>query len=382
MTIFSLKSDFWENFLNNKQNNNSINKNFISFQLSNSNQIIYILSQIQKMMNTKELLTDIGQLYNICINDLKLLSAHDHNFVYEFQLQGNNYILRFGTRHSSELVTAELDWILYLHKAGVKVSIPVLSKNKNHLEVITKGDKVYNVVVFEKAPGKKVDITNPDQWNENFWFKMGCVMGSIHAASIKYNVEHLKFSRELYEDEETEQWEKYLDPGKDPVIFQKFKKLKANLEQFPKEKGSYGLIHEDFHLENMHVHDGEIFVFDWDDSHYFFYMYDLAACFHETIWDNPVKKRQEFANRFIPAFWKGYSTQFHLDRKWLLFLKDFFKWREFIIYICLLRDLDDDKVSERIKERLPFWIREFRDYILDNTQICEIPQDLGIWFPE
>lgn len=132
----------------------------------------------------------------------------------------------------------------------------------------------------------------------------------------------------------------------------------------------------------MHVHDGEIIVFDWDDSHYFFFIYDLAACFHETIWDHPIEKRQEFADNFIPAFWKGYSTKFQLDRKWLKFLKDFFKWREFIIYMCLLRDLNDDLLSEHTKEQVPQWIREFRDYILDNTQIVEIPQDLSIWFPE
>lgn len=107
------------------------------------------------------LLEDICQLYGISINDLNLLAALDQNFVYEFQLKGKNYILRCGTRHSMELVSAELDWILYLHGAGIKVSIPVLSKNKKYLELIKKGDKVYNVVVFEKVPGKRVDITNP-----------------------------------------------------------------------------------------------------------------------------------------------------------------------------------------------------------------------------
>lgn len=50
--------------------------------------------------------------------------------------------------------------------------------------------------------------------------------------------------------------------------------------------------------------------------------------------------------------------------------------------MCLLGDLNDDLLSEHTKEQVPQWIREFRDYILDNTQIVEIPQDLSIWFPE
>lgn len=65
---------------------------------------------------------------------------------------------------------------------------------------------------------------------------MGQVMGSIHAASVKYNPGPLQFSRNLYHDEENEQLEKYLDPRKEPVIFQKFNELKAKLGQFPKEK--------------------------------------------------------------------------------------------------------------------------------------------------
>lgn len=85
---------------------------------------------IENLQQDKALLEDICSLYEISINDLKPLSAVDHNFMYEYQLKDKNYILRFGTRHSMELVKTELDWILYLHGAGVKVSIPVLSKNK------------------------------------------------------------------------------------------------------------------------------------------------------------------------------------------------------------------------------------------------------------
>lgn len=329
-----------------------------------------------------DLLEEICQLYDIIFNDLTLIVAIDENFVYEFHQNGREYILRGGTRHSADLVHAELDWILHLHSSGIKVSIPVQSRNKKYLELIKSYEKVLNVVVFEKAPGKKADIQNPKEWNDELWEKMGKAIGKMHAASVKYKPENQKNRRRPYYEDSNAQLDNYLDPIEDAIVFKEFMELKEKLRQLPKEKGSYGLIHYDFHTDNFHVHEGDIFIFDWDDSHYFFFIYDLAASFHETIWDNPVEKRQEFADRFIPRFWKGYSEEFQLDRKWLDLLPYFFKWRDFIIYVCLIRDYTNEKTPEWLKQQLPQLITEFRDRIVKHNQIVSIPRDLTEWFPE
>jgi Ser/Thr protein kinase RdoA (MazF antagonist) len=92
-----------------------------------------------------DLLEAICQLYGISINDLTLIQAVDYNFVYEFQQKGKKYILRGGTRHPTDLVRAELQWILYLHSSGIKVSTPVQSRNKKYLELVEKDAKIFNV---------------------------------------------------------------------------------------------------------------------------------------------------------------------------------------------------------------------------------------------
>lgn len=329
-----------------------------------------------------DLLEAICPLYGISINDLKLIVAVDNNFMFEFQQNGRGYILRGGIRHSADLVRAELDWILHLHASGVKVSLPVSSKNNNYLELIAKGDKVFNVVVFEKAPGKQVDIRNPEEWTEDVWAAMGNVMGRMHAAAMTYKPESSKYRRRTYYEDDYAHPEKYLDPVEDAIIFQKFSELKEKFRQLPQEPDSYGLIHYDFHLDNFNIDRGKITVFDFDDCHYFFFLYDLATAFHETIWDHPVEKRQEFADRFIPRFWKAYSEEFQLDRKWLAYLPVFFKWRELTIYVCMIKDYIDEKTPEWLRARLPPWIAEFRDYIVNDTQIVDIPEDLRKWFPE
>ncbi|MFX0207226.1 MAG: hypothetical protein ACFFDT_14655 [Candidatus Hodarchaeota archaeon] len=64
------------------------------------------------------------------------------------------------------------------------------------------------------------------------------------------------------------------------------------------------------------------------------------------------------------------------------YLPDFFKWRDFIIYVVLIRDYTDERTADWLKQRLPPWIAEYRDRIINDTQNVEIPTDLTKWFPE
>ncbi|MFW9853130.1 MAG: hypothetical protein ACFFDS_09310, partial [Candidatus Thorarchaeota archaeon] len=126
----------------------------------------------------------------------------------------------------------------------------------------------------------------------------------------------------------------------------------------------------------------KIIVYDFDDSYYFFFMYDLAACIHEAVWDVQDEKKQEFANRFVPSLWKGYCEEYKLDRKWLEYLPDFLKWREFDIYATLVETYKEKTAPERILKMLEELIPEFRSRTESDEQIVTIPEDLKEWFRE
>jgi Ser/Thr protein kinase RdoA (MazF antagonist) len=235
--------------------------------------------------------------------------------------------------------------------------------------------------VFEKAPGRKVDLQNPEEWNEQFWETMGRVVGTLHHASVQYNQTEPKFRRPMYYEDEYIELLTILDSKQDGMIIEKVECLIKRFDQLPKDPDAFGVIHYDLHTDNFHKNGKDMIIFDWDDSYYFFFMYDLAATFHETIWDNPHDKRQEFADRFIPAFWKGYSTVYPLGRKWLSLLPEFFKWREFQIYVYTIKELNNENLSEREKSFLTNCMNEFRNWLVNDTQIVNIPQNLKKWFP-
>ncbi len=327
-----------------------------------------------------QLLENICQLYEISIEDLNFLIAIDWNFVYEFEKEGKEYILRGGTRHSPDQVKAELEWIFFLESNGLNVSLPIKSRNGNYHELIEYDGDQINAVVFKKAPGKEISIRNPDEWNEELWEEMGRTLGRMHAASVKYNSIEPKFKRVSAFNSEHSAAEKHLDGVKDKHILVKFNELKKKLSQLPKDNRAYGLIQYDFHASNFNVHDGKLTVYDFDDSYYFFFVSDIATCIHESVWYYPDEKKLEFANRFIPSLWKGYCEEFQLDRKWLEFLPEFFKWREITIYVTLIETINDKTTPERHLDEYREYIPEFRRLSESETQIIPIPNNLELWF--
>lgn len=327
-----------------------------------------------------ELLEKICLLYDISVENLNFIGAVDFNFVFEFQRYDKDYILRGGTRHSPDQVKAELDWILFLDSFGVKVSTPIMSKKNKYHEIMDYESDLVSVVVFEKASGKAVDVRNPDEWNETLWEEMGRTLGKMHTAAKEYNEIQLEYRRKTAFVSNQEQLENSLDPIEDKDIILKFEKLKAKLDKLPKENNSFGLIQYDFHCDNFNIDNGDIIVYDFDDSYYFFFMYDLAASIHEAIWDVPDKEKQVFASRFISSLWKGYSEEYSLERKWLEYLPDFLKWREFDIYITLVETYKDRSASPRLLEAITDWILEFKQRIESEEQIVMIPENLEEWF--
>lgn len=338
------------------------------------------MSNINHEKTDSLLLEKICPLYNITIDDLNIITVIDNNFVYSFKKDEKIYFLRGGTRHSYEQIHAEIEWIQFLDSQGVHVSLPIQSKNGKYFEKIEYDAHLITVAVFEGAPGKQVNTNNPAEWNEPLWEEMGKTLGKMHSAAVIYNSKQLKFKREDALENVSGVVKKILEPNKNKMILNRFNSLVKKLNLLPKGSETFGLIQYDFHCENFNVHNGEIIVYDFDDSYYFFYFYDLAASIHEAIWDNPDDKKIAFANRFIPSLWKGYSSEFKLDRKWLYYLPDFLKWREFDIYFSLVETLQDKSAPKQFLPRVEEIMLEFQERVLSDEQIIPLPNDLEIWF--
>jgi Ser/Thr protein kinase RdoA (MazF antagonist) len=306
------------------------------------------------------------------------------NLVYQYEYDGEQRILRVSFRSDRpvELIQAELHFVNYLAEGGVRVSRPIPSINGNLLEVLPAGGIPFIAVSFVKGRGMRVP-DNEYRYREGvplqeYFENWGQVLGQMHRLTKTYQPPSESIKRP-----EWHQWEYYSGfpyGERLPVIQKKYDQLIAELHALPKNVDSYGLIHNDFNDGNFTVDydNGNITVFDFDDSCYFWFMYDIACAWEGGIGRTmfrPLAERRDFMERYIEQVMTGYNRENTLSDDWLdrlpLFLR-LIQMQELMHFAQYLDEPDEELQSELrykircIENDIPYM--GFFDNIFDPKQ--------------
>ncbi len=204
------------------------------------------------------------------------------NLVYEYVSEGQPRVLRlsYRTDRPVQLIQAELHFVEYLAKGGVRVARPLPSINKHLIEVIPAGDIPFIAVAFAKGKGVRVP-DNDYQYRqgvpiEEYFQNWGQVLGQMHRLAKTYQPISAAVQRPKWQIVESSKAFPYGE--RLPIIQQKYDQLIAELHVLPQDTDAYGLIHNDFNDGNFTVDydNGDITVFDFDDSCYCWFMYEIA----------------------------------------------------------------------------------------------------------
>lgn len=283
-------------------------------------------------------LNKAASLYGVTPERLKPVGGLE-NIVYEYTCHGEPFILRFT--HSShrrmELVKGEIDFLNYLADNNAPVSRAVPSENGTLVEAITLKDSYYSVVAFEKAKGIPAVKMNIDEQSNSFFQEMGQAIGKLHALTKEYIPPHNCKRLEWHEDDFYYS-EKYV-PSQS-IIVKKSKTLIEYLLTLPKDRNSYGLIHEDVNLSNIYIHNGKITLFDFDDSEYSWFVHDIAVALFFMIMDTGVQEKESFAHAFLRNFMKGYRKENTLTPFWLKHIPVFLTLHVILCYNIINYDCD------------------------------------------
>jgi Ser/Thr protein kinase RdoA (MazF antagonist) len=310
-----------------------------------------------------DILHQAMQRFGIRENEIKLLDGFE-SFMYEFyRPQDGEFILRVGHsgRRTPEMIAGEVDWINYLAQGGANVARAILSERGNLVEAVDDGHgEQFLATAFIKARGGPSWKT---KWNPEFVTHYGRVIGRIHMLTKDYTPGDSSWRRAEWDapgNLEIEQWL----PASETVALQKFQTLMRHLAELPKDRESYGLIHQDAHGGNFFVHQGQITLFDFDDCVYGWFIYDIAmVLFYAAMFKEDVAA---FTAEFMRDFLRGYSQENQLDPVWLRELPHFLKLREIDLYALIhfsfdLETEDDPWVrgymkgrKERIEGGLPY----------------------------
>lgn len=326
-----------------------------------------------KTEDIEEIVKAAAKRYGISFDELSFVGGFQ-NMVYEFKKNNEFYILRMtdSSHRSEENIVGELDWILYLADKQVTLSRPVLSCNGKLSEMIVFKDIQMIAVLFEKAPGKKLQY--PEYLNNVAIFEqLGVLTGRVHKASKSYKAKSETFKRhEWFDNYYLKNIHQFI-PKEQVAINNAYELLRNQLMSLSHDEECYGLIHGDINVGNFCSENDIITLFDFDECQYSWFVEDIAIQLFYTVYvilDDSLNERKRMVELFMTHFMTGYLRENYIEKYWLDQLPDFLKLRELIVHIGIYRSWDFKNLNQwqsdyleqsgaRIKNGVP--LIEFND---------------------
>lgn len=292
------------------------------------------------------ILQEAMRRYGIVKDQIKPLDAFE-SFIYEFERGGTAYILRIGHsfRKSEALIRGEVDWINYLARGGVSVARAISSERGNLVEAIDDGQGGHFLVTaFLKAAGQKPWLAG---WTSARFENYGRLLGNMHALAVDY--EPVPAWRRPEWDDGTMQFLDLYLPASEVRAHQKYGSVLEHIYSLPKDRTSYGLIHQDAHQNNFLMdEDGRLTLFDFDDCVYSWFINDIAIVLFYISMDAEelgFPTAAAFTQEFMTHFLRGYRQAYALDNHWLKEIPHFLKLRELELYAVVFRDFGIEEIE-------------------------------------
>jgi len=236
--------------------------------------------------------------------------------IYTFKNYGKLYVLRFVLCPLDYIsqTRAEMDWLLYLANKGVSVPFPLKTKNGNLADSMEENGETYVLSAFSFAEGQYWDKNNPSLWNKDVFYNWGKVVGDMHRLTKEYKpANDIDTRGEFHIRSMINESIKNL-----PSVDRISEGLLNEIEVLPKDKDSYGLIHNDLHPGNFRIEDERINLFDFDSCAYSWYVFDIGNALYIALWFGRSNDAGvDFTNDIIKHFLKGYLSANRLNDFWL-----------------------------------------------------------------
>ncbi len=271
------------------------------------------------------LLPLITALYGLEGYDIRRIRAHEagRNVAYVCDRAGADAkILRvaFLPDRSREDLLGEVEFIRYLHENGGSVANVLDSRRGNLLEELSHGGGRFFVCLFERAPGKRL-VDNGYRYREGvplseYFYNCGKTLGGLHRLAKEYVPVHRRYG---FFDKYNAAYLDELLPSSLSPLKAKLGELLRDLEGLDRGREAYGMIHFDFNDGNYHIDfdTGRITVYDFDNSCFGWYLYDLADLWtHGTGWvqfEPDAGKRRAFMEEYFGTVLAGYRSETRLD---------------------------------------------------------------------
>lgn len=278
------------------------------------------------------------------------------NYVYFTNIGESEVVLRLTepSHRSINEIESELDWLSYLAINGMQIAGPIAT-NAGLFVVEIPGDKTYYAAIFEKAKGSffNGDLAPTD----DLIVSWGEYLGKMHQLTKKYlPPKHIQ-QRQKWEKDESLVMALRSHDKEDQLPYKRLNELMEWMRSLPRDKDCYGLTHCDLHRGNFFVHEGKITAFDFDDSCYQWFSYDMVAPLNSIDKNCLEGERSFLKEKALESFLLGYGRNNILDPIWIERIHIFDKYRAALMYhwikTCIKENVFDANGLIWAKERLP-----------------------------
>ena len=276
------------------------------------------------------------------------------NSVYRVVLGGETAILRLthSSHRDARQIQAELDWINYLATNGVLVCAPIATQDGRWLVELPVAEGAFVAVLWQMAPGGPAQVGD---FGPELYRRMGQLVGQMHRLSVDYVVPAAAAKRfEWFEEDAPERLLVGLGAG-DEVVRARLEQSWAEMRGWARGRDTYHLIHGDVHAGNFFLHQGQIHLFDFDDSCYHWRIYDIANALYYALWRIPrseTAQRTAFATEFMTHFLAGYRQEAEINRDEWQHLAFFLEYRDLLVYAYLRQMVTDQPEHEGLRQLL------------------------------
>lgn len=280
--------------------------------------------------NKEELREKILECYG---RDIAEGSCHFSSRNYAFVISEGSYpvAIRVSVNSGKDRkdVVSELMWVDDLRRELPTISQAVPSLYNHIAEDFEIGGVKYCVTMFRKANG---DVLAPKYWNPEYFKETGRVLGQIHRTGKEGYELGFRYKRcQWYEKKsfDFECLENYLGAS----AREKAQAIYDEVRALPQTPEVYGMIHGDYQSGNLFVDWDKVWVFDFDDCCYGYYMQDVAEAMQLFLLEGRYRGNEERREVFygkdgiFTLFKEGYEEYNHLPESHWEKIGLFFKLR-------------------------------------------------------
>ena len=159
-----------------------------------------------------------------------------------------------ASKYRKASIIRELTWMAHLAEQGLNMAVSIRSAQDLLIEEVTHDSKRYHVIAFTKAPGSPLtDVTSDfaiiKQWGRGMgrMHKLGkkdaTVSSLVHRMAFPQWNDHVIFTDAFPE-------------AAGEIVHTQWKQYLQELESLPQDEEGYGIVHNDLHHHNFHVHNG------------------------------------------------------------------------------------------------------------------------------